>query len=660
MTTEVKPPQSAKNSDPASMTFWERVDAENRAFAKKLNDAQVVYALYGCLDGFSLSYSFFAYCVKAFFDSENSSDKMHEILTSPAGMAVMITESIAMVGFSLFANVFKDDDKNPLKRYIAVLWPYFRDAIKGLKNAYKGVQSFTQILSVVSGENMNFLLLPTALVAGAFSIFNRIWYRYLLSQRKGMMKHNRKALEALQKMDWQLLDQEKIASYREELQKQEEFLSHIRYRGLISQAYSGIIDGLYLYMGVMSVSVFAAPVFITLAVFSSLYVALCIATRMYEEHDYQRKLRISKTKVELALCGRELEAMVENFCRQNAQVVVEGYEQFKEDLSRQLILFNNHRQFLYDNLKLGYSSAALAGLKNGLAAYGVIASLLFAAATVSTMCGVMLSPVVVIVAVASGIACLLGFLIHALVKNYFHASAQESYIAEHPANSKQLLKQLKENESIVRKLAQEPEKDKFKQEILDDLVIDLAVLQFNIQEWTEVGRSGISGLSKAQKAFSILMVAWQKQDEKGHYQDTAPMFWATALGAVLYCTGFALRAYARGFGKPPLDDVGVFPKHSNSSKWTSSEDDTYVTPQDSASPISEPNDVVTSELTPSCDKTSFSVSRSPSLFFNANSIARSRSENYMKLKSGEQDETLDGGKKSYTSYTFGYATEILV
>ena len=49
--------------------------------------------------------------------------------------------SILLIVFSTLANHFNDEDANLIKRYITILWPYCRDTMKALKNAYKGVRS---------------------------------------------------------------------------------------------------------------------------------------------------------------------------------------------------------------------------------------------------------------------------------------------------------------------------------------------------------------------------------------------------------------------------------------------------------------------------------------------------------------------------------------
>ncbi len=78
---------------------------------------------------------------------------------------------------------------------------------------------------------------------------------------------------------------------------------------MLGAAYGGVVDGLYLFMGAMSIGVIPA-LFIPMAVLSVIFTVTCIATRVYEEWDFQRKLLETQAKIELALCGKEIEVLL--------------------------------------------------------------------------------------------------------------------------------------------------------------------------------------------------------------------------------------------------------------------------------------------------------------------------------------------------------------
>ena len=475
----IKKEKIVKNKSPLNKLAI-KLAAENRRVAKDLHDAALIYALYGLLDGFSVAISTIKYCFDIHFnDSTISSDAMHDWMTTPEGMAVAAVESISLIAFSMLANIFDDEDKSSaFKRYIAITWPYCRDTMKGLKNAYKGVRSPLQAFGSLAGQDFRFLMVPVGLVFGVLSALNRMSYRYMKNIRKDMQATNAKLFSEIQgihatcnlylmldfpatdlgnyKNCYILVDQtlhyvnpegvseevvvsnvahflngiaelktdKNIILYQsEELTKllRESVGSHrpasvfdeaqcdefrakialqqqsltVRGFGLLSQAYSGVIDGLYLYMGALGLAVLAPQVFLAMTVCSVIFTVTCIGTRMYEEYDYQRKLIRTQEEVKLALCGKEVEILFAKLQVLSEQIGEAGSDIKDADLVRQTAItdalykkadeFESQRKLLSSKVVLSDASATLAGLKNGLAAYGAIARVMFAVASINLM-----------------------------------------------------------------------------------------------------------------------------------------------------------------------------------------------------------------------------------------------------------------------------------
>ncbi|ETO94498.1 hypothetical protein [Legionella oakridgensis] len=531
-----------------------RSSARKRSLAERLHKAGYIYALYGALDGLSLSYSTIKYSFDLLCTNNgvNSSDLMHDWMTTPGGALVAATGAITLIGFSLLANVFNEKDKNAFKRYVATLWPYFRDTLKGLKNAYKGVRSTMMVASIFAGQDLNYLIVPVGLVLGILSVFNRIWYRSMKDRRKVMMKENAELLAEIQ-AETNLTEQQ-CAEFRKRIAKQ---TPSEKIKGLLSQAYSGIIDGLYLYMGIMGLATLAPPVFVTMAVFCVIFTLTCIITRVYEEYDYQRKLVASQAKIELALCGKELEALFNQLQQISDPRLAPPYEDLQshqkeilQSLESKIKEFEQKRNFLRSQVTLSYTSSALDGLKSGLAAYGAIASLLFAVATIYTLTFAPFPPLLLMVAVFAGLACLIGFVAHSLHATYIHRCKQEEHENKPPEKLSELLKRIKDHKKEAREL----QPDEVEEAILGGMVVDPSP-QFFFQEWFEVIRSFFSGVSKGQKSIDYTFNSWQEADEQGHYHDTPIMLGLAAASAVVYSSALALRAHARGFGRPSLDSA---------------------------------------------------------------------------------------------------------
>ncbi|WP_133128126.1 hypothetical protein [Legionella nagasakiensis] len=544
-----------------------RSNARSRSYAEKLHEAGYIYALYGALDGLSLSYSMIKYgfdllCVNG---GANSSDLMHDWMMTPGGAAAAAAEAVTLVGFSLLANVFNENDKNAFKRYVATLWPYFRDTLKGLKNAYKGIRSTMMVASVFAGQDLNYMILPLGIGLGVLSVFNRIWYRRMKDRRKAMMKENAKLFEDIQATVNP--DEQACAEFRKRIGRQTDAE---KFKGLLSQAYSGIIDGMYLYMGVLGLTALAPPVFIAMSIFCVVFTLTCIITRVYEEYDYQRKLVASQAKIELAICGKELEVLfgrLQKMSDPRLAPLDEDLQSYQKELFQALESkikeFEEKRGFLHSQVTLSYTSAMLEGLRNGLAAYGAIASIMFAVATICTLSLAPFPPALLIVGVFAGLACLIGFVAHSLHTAYMHRCQQE--VQENKPKPPEKLSELLKRVKAHKKEASDLQPIEVEEAILGGMVVDPSP-QFFFQEWFEVIRSFFSGVSKGQKSVDYTLNAWQEADEQGHYHESSLMLGLTVVSATVYSVALALRAHARGFGRPDIGGRTTPPLKKNVGK----------------------------------------------------------------------------------------------
>ncbi|WP_133131195.1 hypothetical protein [Legionella yabuuchiae] len=628
-----------KNKKKKTLSYHEK-------FAKSLHEQAYIYALYGALDGLSLSYSMIKYGFDVLCANSNSStsDLMHDWMCTPGGALIAATEAITIIAFSLLANTFKDNDPNAFKRYIAILWPYVRDTMKGLKNGYKGVRSTMIAASLLSGQNVAFMIIPVGVLLGGLSVLNRLWYRRMVNKRKAMMAINDTILSNIKALErWEAegcevlaidkppnektinelpikknaayifcdsklfyinklfgqcieltLTQEQYLALKEKLtpqptsrplsevelsaitettthkhatiqstlDEQNQFLNSNRYKGLASQLYGGVVDGLYLYMGVLGLSVMVPQVFVAMAVICVVFTLACIVTRMYEEHAYQEKLKQSQAKLQFAICGKELEGLCTdalNLIRNTEPGAVATQEEFKAQEAIITAFKAKHDEFierrnaLSEQLKLSIASAALAGLRHGLAAYSAIASVLFATATVYAIIGAAFPPVLIISAVLSGLACLIGFTAFSLYKNYHDQGEQDESLAENGATLDILVNKIKEVKAESRDKINQIESSHVKNAIYESMEVNPSP-QYQFQEWFEVVRSLFSGLAKGQKSIDFTLNPLQEIDEQGHYQETPVMLGLAAGSAVIFSVVLALRALARGIGKPKLGE----------------------------------------------------------------------------------------------------------
>ena len=653
MKTKVESDKNTLKRGPPSVT--DRLDAESRRIAKLSHELVYVYGVYGVLDGFTKASGLIKYCFDLLYTDSNcsSSDKMHDWMLTPAGIAVAATETITLVAFSLLGNVLKDNDEDAFKRYIAILWPYFRDTLQGLKNAYTGVRAGLQAFGVLSGQNTRYMIVPFGVLLGSLSVLNRIAMRkYVTEPRKAMTSANGETLQEILRttlsdkaaydvfrigyklslmpqdsnieintlylevvngllqytvispsgekicaqIDKKILKYDltnpvtldqlkpllpdilKITSKRSHtfgtvgIGRQSDSLSR---NALLGAAYGGVVDGLYLYMGAIGLAVLSYNVFMMVAICCTVFSLTCIATRIYEEKAYQRKFIATQAKIELALCGKELELI---FVEIQALAVLasipvsdEHSETQQQEQSKQQALlmtefeekikeFEVKREKLRVQLTLTDKMAALAGLRDGLAAYSAIGSAMFAVATFKAMLFAPFPPAFLIACVSAGMVSLIGFLAYSLIKNHVHVNASNKKGNAPPEGSFGFyLTEFKRNKEVIRHL--EPEK--VKNAIIEGMVVDRSP-QFHFQEWFEVVRSFCSGLGKGQKSVDFALYPLQEADLQGHYHDTPIMFTVMLLSTAFHSVALALRAHARGFGRPDLEDVKPNATHADS------------------------------------------------------------------------------------------------
>jgi hypothetical protein len=175
---------------------------------KQLKESLVLNSIFGLLDGVTLSNSLVKYAFDLYTtnSSISSSDEMHDFMVTNAGMISVFGSSLFIVMLSVISNVYgekdaKEDSKKStslLNEQIVFIWPYLRDMMKSLKNAYKGLRSTLIAFDAISDRNLNSMLLPLGIFLGVMSMLNRGLLRYMRDERKKMMKDNNKLLEEIQ------------------------------------------------------------------------------------------------------------------------------------------------------------------------------------------------------------------------------------------------------------------------------------------------------------------------------------------------------------------------------------------------------------------------------------------------------------------------------
>ena len=496
---------------------------------------------------------------KYFFDVciGGSADDMHDAMMSPAGIVGITLESLFLVGFSFLACHFDGEKKESYKKKIAAAWPYFRDVMKGVKNAYKGWRSVVVALSLMGVAGMSVLTIPVGVALGVLAALNRYFMRSITEARKSMMVNNTELLINLKKFTSLTAEEAAVYLKNNPIQAQ---TNKDRYLGFASSAVGGFVDGLYLYVGVLSLSALAPPLMFAMVSLCAFYTLACIITRLYEEYDFQLRLQITQTKCHLVIYTKQLQTtyaqlkLLEKKEHKSSEDLLE-IKSLKTELCSLIGQFDEKRRLLAHQTSRTYFSACLLGLKNGLYAYGALSSVLFLISAFLVMGGVSFPPLAIAIIVSLGLVFIASFVIHSVVANYKHNKEKEK--AECEEHYPELLE-------MKQHLEQHPEEtpslttDELNQLFKEGLSVKPAP-QYFFQEWFEVFRSFFSGLGKGQKFVDFAGNPLQEAGADGHYQDSPVMYVLGALSALLFGAILALRALARGLGRPFLGQANDLP-----------------------------------------------------------------------------------------------------
>jgi hypothetical protein len=523
---------------------------QHKNLAQELDTGRHIHYAYAVLDSLSSSYSMFKYG----FDIGigGTTDHMHDFMISPAGIAGITLESVFLVSFSFLACHFDGEEEGTYNKRIADAWPYFRDVMKALKNAYKGWRSTAIALDLLGVADYKASIIPASIFLGVLAIANRYLMRSITEPRKKMMNMNKTTLAKFIKLSSLTAEEKEAQLALTPIQYQTDASRRL---GFLGSAIAGVVDGLYLYAGVLTLSPLAPPLLIAMASLCAVYTLACIITRLYEEYDFQLRLVILQTKCHFVMETKQLQTSYAELLLLDQQLSKTPEEllkvqELRQDLCKLIEQYDERYQLLKKQSNHTYFTSFLLGIKTGLHAYGALSSVLFLASSFLAMGGVTVPPLVIAITVSLGLVFIIGALIRTLGTHYQYLRSQENLDAQHPHQQLFVLKQSLEDK------AQPPHLLTMKQ-LNDELKKSLSVHSTPAsldQETFEVFRSFFSGLGKGQKFVDFSGNPLQEIGEDGHYHDTPVMYLLGSLSALLFAFILALRALARGFGRAPLGE----------------------------------------------------------------------------------------------------------
>lgn len=552
---------SLKNDDSALsrkdvvfiLAIAKHIEAQSKTLPQDLDKSRYIYYAYSIFDSLSSSYSMFKYFFDVYF--AGSTDEMHDLMLTPEGIIGITLETVFLVGFSFFATYFDKAEEGTHAKRVADAWPYFRDVIKGLKNAYKGWRSVITamgLLGMLSAANS--LILPVGLALGVLGALNRLLIRSLREARKSMMAHNKKLLINISKLSFLSID-----GLDEFFKNNGKILTQSdseRYQGFFYSALGGFVDGLYLYAGVLTLTLLAPYLLIPMAITSVFFTLACIITRLYEEKEYQDNLIVLAAECSLAAYTKQIQTLydqiltLEKKTDKNEEDLLK-IKNLKKEFTGLLDKFDEQRELIKKKTRPSSLSTLLLGLRNGLYAYSALSSILFFVSGILVLAFVAMPPALIIAVVAVGLALVVGFIVHAFLTTHQSLDKEANESNERTYSQLSILRKQFEtnpNESCLLTV------EELNGALKSGLTINRRKKGYLFQEWFEVLRSLFSGFGKGFKFVDFAGNFLQEIGQDGHYHDTPLMFILGALSAcLLFGPILALRALAKGFGRPPLD-----------------------------------------------------------------------------------------------------------
>lgn len=331
------------------------------------------------------------------------------------------------------------------------------------------------------------------------------------------------------------------------------------YMAMGSAVFSGLVDGLYTYMGILCL-VTLTPGLLAVMTFSCVLFTLArVINRCTEEYEYQQELSLSKYRTEEILLEQELREAIWHAQSLNSECIDDPKSSSihnKDDIKTFDNILSRSRK-LREDIKAAIvhtpQRARLNGLRSGLYVYSAISSIIFAiSALLLAMFQIALSPWFLASGVVIGLISLYGFVSLSLENNKRHLNEHDT----------------KDEEEIIKKefsklqailLKKENGSSAINSKIDDDLTYFKKIMsvkkspQYSIQEISEIARSCFSGLGKGWKAIDFLMNSWLVTNEKGHYQENQLMASLGFLLSLLYCYSYSTKAFGKQL--KPLDQA---------------------------------------------------------------------------------------------------------
>ena len=262
----------------------------------------------GVLDGLYLSSSMVSYATDCDASNLAQAKIQYANFHHSADLPFALMEMFFLTCFSIIAKGADKSYKNKSgHRYLFFLmmitWPYVRDTLSGLKNGRHAVINTSGLISHLSQGAVYHTVNPIGIGIGVLLAINLIYYRRMNKQRDSMIQANQALLQSI--CDKHLID-DSIAFRIKKYSATQRTLHYL------SASFHGLTDGMYLYgclfvlIGLGVTTLTGGAPFIAACIAISLITLCSWVTRVEEEYQAQKELRLSQLDCHIALTENKI------------------------------------------------------------------------------------------------------------------------------------------------------------------------------------------------------------------------------------------------------------------------------------------------------------------------------------------------------------------
>ncbi|MDF1683796.1 MAG: hypothetical protein P1U36_03975 [Legionellaceae bacterium] len=326
----------------------------------------------------------------------------------------------------------------------------------------------------------------------------------------------------------------------------------------LSAAYDGFTSGLYLFISLILAVPLAPEILTIVTALSALSVVACIFTRLQEEREYHRLLRISEEKAKLISGIKTLQAELAEVAILRKKYGIPQNNEFENPTpvqERELAHFRaaddksvttyayilSVHEELHKISEISPHEAALIGLKHGLIAHGTIVCGIFAASLISKVFfATVLSQAFVFTCVLISAALTLAAIGISMAYAARHRDQQKANGKKQLEAVSKLIDTIKgcHDASVLTNIENET--------AFADLCDGTPLLNWTFLSWLEILRSMGSGIMKGPKSVDFILLTFFDASSQHDHKHDNPFITGLLVVALISCAIiWTLRAMAK-------------------------------------------------------------------------------------------------------------------